>query len=523
MFHGVQGWMRRWRIRTRLFWLGGLGGLAVLLGLGLALWLGQGLTVLSQRVFVSKDVVADILPPPLYLVEMRLVVSQVAEGSLPLAQGRTEVARLRQEYEARATFWREHPPHGLETSLLGAQHRAGLAFMDGVAQLLALPEEQALTQLRAGLPELQRQYAEHRAGVDETVRQATAMALADMAAFEQMVAQSRQGSLLAGGLLLAAVLGLAGLLAATVLEPLRRAVRAVQQVAGGDLAAPVDVAGADELTDLGRALQAMQQELATMVQHVQRDAQQVAVASEQIATGNRELKIRTESQAGAVQETAAIMEELHCTLNASADNARQVCSLTQQASAMASRGGEVVGQVVGTMQGIQDASRRVGDILGVIDGIAFQTNILALNAAVEAARAGEAGKGFAVVASEVRMLAGRSAEAAREIKRLMHDSSERVERGGALVEAAGAAMGDIVRAIQQVNERVVQISDASLQQNAGVAQMGVSIDNLNAATQQNAVMVEQAASATMSLHGQADGLVQSVARFRLQGQGEHAD
>jgi methyl-accepting chemotaxis protein len=244
-------------------------------------------------------------------------------------------------------------------------------------------------------------------------------------------------------------------------------------------------------------------------------SENVATASAQIAQGNQDLSGRTEQQASALQQTAATMDELGSTVRNNADNAAQANQLALGASSVAVKGGAVVGQVVETMKGINDSSRKIADIIGVIDGIAFQTNILALNAAVEAARAGEQGRGFAVVASEVRSLAQRSADAARQIKTLITASVERVDQGTALVGQAGKTMDEIVGAIQRVSDIVGEISSASAEQSSGVAQVGQAITQMDQTTQQNAALVEESASAAMSLQQQAQQLVQAVAVFRL--------
>jgi methyl-accepting chemotaxis protein len=243
------------------------------------------------------------------------------------------------------------------------------------------------------------------------------------------------------------------------------------------------------------------------------------VASAEIAQGNNDLSRRTEEQASALEETAASMEQLSATVKQNADNAKQANQLAMGASTVAVKGGEVVSQVVTTMKGINDSSKKIADIISVIDGIAFQTNILALNAAVEAARAGEQGRGFAVVASEVRSLAGRSADAAKEIKGLITASVERVEQGTALVDEAGATMTEVVTSIRRVTDIMGEISAASSEQSAGVAQVGEAITLMDQATQQNAALVEESAAAAESLKQQAQQLVQAVQVFEL-GDGE---
>jgi methyl-accepting chemotaxis protein-1 (serine sensor receptor) len=321
---------------------------------------------------------------------------------------------------------------------------------------------------------------------------------------------------IAGGLLFAGLFGF------TMVRSITRqlggepgeAAHLAQGVAAGDLSVAIRL-GHGDTTSLMAQLKAMQDSLAGVVSNVRQNSESVATASAQIAQGNNDLSSRTEQQASALEETAASMEQLSSTVKQNADNARQASQLALGASNVAVRGGEVVGQVVSTMKDINTSSKRIADIIGVIDGIAFQTNILALNAAVEAARAGEQGRGFAVVATEVRSLAGRSADAAREIKALIAASVERVEQGTALVDQAGATMSEVVASIQRVTDIVGEISSASAEQSAGVAQVGEAIGQLDQTTQQNAALVEQSAAAAEGLKQQALQLVQAVAVFRL--------
>ena len=294
------------------------------------------------------------------------------------------------------------------------------------------------------------------------------------------------------------------------------ATRIARAVAQGDLSTAIPVRAGDS-DSLLACLHSMQQALTATVAGVRMGSENVSTASSEIAQGNQDLSGRTEQQASALQQTAATMDELGATVRANAENARMASELAAGASCVAARGGAVVGEVVETMKGINDSSRRIADIIGTIDGIAFQTNILALNAAVEAARAGEQGRGFAVVAGEVRSLAQRSADAAREIKSLITASVERVAHGSSLVGRAGATMDEIVTAIQRVNDIVSEISTASSEQSNGVAQVGQAVTELDRGTQQNAALVEQSAAAAESLKLQAQKLVDAVAVFKLAG------
>lgn len=300
-----------------------------------------------------------------------------------------------------------------------------------------------------------------------------------------------------------------------IVASVRRAVQVTDAVAQGDLTQDIRSRGRDEVAQLLGALASMQASLTQVVSTVRNASGSVATASAEIAQGNHDLSTRTESQASALEETAASMEELSSTVRQNADNAEQANQLAQNASSIAAHGGEVVAQVVDTMRGISESSKKVAEIISVIDGIAFQTNLLALNAAVEAARAGEHGRGFAVVAGEVRDLAGRAAEAAKEIKGLITESAGRVDAGTQLANQAGTTMGEMVTSIRRVADIMGEISAASSEQSAGVNQVGEAVSQMDQATQQNAAMVEEMSAAASSLRDQSPELVQAVAVFKI--------
>jgi methyl-accepting chemotaxis protein len=304
----------------------------------------------------------------------------------------------------------------------------------------------------------------------------------------------------------------------TITRPIGEAVEVAEKVAAGDIGSRIEVHSKDETGRLMSALKAMNESLVKIVREVRTGTETISTASGQIAAGNQDLSSRTEQQASSLEQTAASMEELTSTVKQNADNARQANQLAVSASEVAVKGGSVVSQVVDTMGSIDASSKKIVDIIGVIDGIAFQTNILALNAAVEAARAGEQGRGFAVVASEVRSLAQRSAAAAKEIKTLIGDSVEKVEAGSRQVEEAGRTMEEIVGSVRRVTDIMGEITAASQEQTSGIEQINQAITQMDQVTQQNAALVEEASAAAQSLQEQAGSLVQAVSVFKL---GDH--
>ncbi|HEX7465689.1 MAG TPA: methyl-accepting chemotaxis protein [Usitatibacter sp.] len=316
---------------------------------------------------------------------------------------------------------------------------------------------------------------------------------------------------LLGGLAIALVLS------RSIVAPINRARDSARLIASGDLNGAIELSGHDEAAAMLRDLAEMQKRLRDIVDKVRLGAEAVTVTSGQIAAGNADLSSRTEQQASSIEETAASLEELASTVDQNAENAKKADKLAHSASQVADRGGAVVGKVVSTMDDIRKSSRKISEIIGVIDGIAFQTNILALNAAVEAARAGEQGRGFAVVAAEVRSLAQRSAAAAKEIKGLITDSAKTVDSGSRLADEAGATMQEVVESVQRVSEVISQIAVATQEQNAGIGQVNTAVTELDRVTQQNAALVQESAAASESLKEQAARLTQSVAAFKHDG------
>jgi methyl-accepting chemotaxis protein I, serine sensor receptor len=488
----MQKLLANFSIRSRLFFLACLALGAVVLLSSLVMWTGQRLQGTSQQVFDSKDLVADILPPPLYLVGARLTLSRVLEGTMSVEEGVRQAANARKEYQQRFDFWRTAPASDVQASLLGVQHAEGQKLLAAIDAALAVAASKGLPAAATALPEIDAQFKRHEAGVLATVGLATALAERDVAHF---IATKEAVSTLAwwfGGLAGLVVGVLAAALLRSIVTPLAHAVGSLKRVASGDLTADVAVVGRDEVAQLSSAVQQMVEGLNVTVRSVRQNAEFVAAASAEIAQGNQDLSQRTEAQAGTLEEIAATMQQLGGTVRLNAENANQARDVALSASALAGKGGEVMQGVVGRMAAISESSRRMSDIISVIDSIAFQTNILALNAAVEAARAGEQGRGFAVV-----------------------ESGERVEQGDALVAEAGGTMGKIVDSIRRVAEIVSEISVASSEQSTGVVQVGTAVSQMDSAVQQNSALVEESAAAAESLRRQAAQLLDAMAVFRL--------
>ena len=505
-------------IKGSLLCLGGLFLLMLLILVIFARSEEKRLVSSAEAAFVGKDVVADILPPPLYLVEMRLVLSQAVEGTITTEEAIKNHERLVNEYQQRMAFWSKNQPGSILKSLSGRQHQAAEAFMaaarSDVLDKLSKGDKEGA---QANLTKVHALYVNHRAGVDETVVAANKMVSDATTQFED---GARRAPLLLWGFglgIAALMLLITSRFVRPIVRPIELASEFARGVSNGDLTGDMAVSDKVEVARLQSALMDMQGSLQKIVGNVRQAADSIQVASSEVASGNQDLSHRTEQTAASLQQTASAMNDLTTTVNQTADSARTAAQLAGSASTTAERGGAVVSEVVSTMERINHSSRRISDIIGTIDGIAFQTNILALNAAVEAARAGEAGRGFAVVAAEVRNLAQRSAEAAREIKSLIGASVESVDAGTRLVADAGTTMGEIVSAVQRVTDIIGEISAAAGEQSSGIGNVNTSVVQLDQATQQNAALVEESAAAAHSLREQAQKLAEVVSTFRLPG------
>ncbi len=505
-------------LRTVLFTLIALGALtAGLLTIGNHVGARMEEQAVAQTLS-AKDVAADILPPPLYLIELRLVMGMAADGSMPLDQATTEQARLVKEYQERISHWQAHPPYGLETHLLGEQHAQGQKFIAASSKVLAALQTTDNAATKQALVQAHAYYLAHRKAVDETVKLSSAFAKASMDHYDTVTTRFTWVSftlfgLTTLGMILFGRWAIQAIWRTTGGEPADVA-KVVNAVAAGDLSIAIAVKPGDQ-TSIMAATARMCTQLSAVVATIRCSSQALASGSQQIAGSNMDLSVRTEQQAANLEETSSAMEQFNGTVQTTAGTAVQASNLAHSASEVAQHGAEVMGQVVNTMGEISLSSRKIADITSVIDGIAFQTNILALNAAVEAARAGEQGRGFAVVASEVRSLAQRSGAAAKEINALIHSSVDKVEVGAALVTRAGETMNNIVAQVQKVTDLIGEISTATQEQTQGIRLVSASVSQLDSATQQNAAMVEESAAAASNLNELAQELVSQVSTFKL--------
>ena len=477
---------------------------------------------LYQKIVQGKDLIADILPPPEYILESYLVCLQLsstddATDKVALA---TRLKNLYAEYQTRHDFWSKQSLDAtLSDGLLKQAHEPAMAFykiaFDGLIPAVQKNDPAAVA---AAIKQMKPYYDAHRQAVDSIVQLATKRGEADEAA---AASQINQATLMLT-IILCASLGASILIAIQLVRGLLKrlggepdyAAEISRKIADGDLAMPIQLKK-DDRSSLLFAMKTMQQALAELMAQIQGAASAIRAGSAQITDGNFDLSARTEDQASALEQTASAMQQLTSAVRQNVDNANNANQMALSASDIAVKGGVLIDDVVSTMRSISAASHRIVDIIGVIDGIAFQTNILALNAAVEAARAGEQGRGFAVVAAEVRTLAQRSASAAKEIKELIGAATEQVDGGARLVDQTGQTMLQIVESVKNVSDMIASITQSSREQATGIEQINQAILQMDRSTQENAALVEQAAATAGALQDEAGNLSKVTDRFRV--------
>ena len=512
--------LRHWRIGARLFSAFGMVLALLLLVAVVAVWNLNALSDTTHRIthvtWIKSDAASRL--GLIAALNAKRTVEQIVSDPQRRQQLRDQIVASREEFVEAGKTLKELVDHNEAKVLLEKIEQARSVYVQSQARFYELldagdvqgatNELQNVTLVQLGLVSqhcLALAALQHRVAEEDSAK---AQSDADLARWVMIVSG-----------VIAAALGmwLAWMITRSIVHPLSQAVGLAQSVAQGQLGNAIEIVGSDETGDLLQALHNMDQSLVHIVTGVRHGSDAIATATTQIASGNLDLSGRTEEQASALEETSAAMQELSGTVSQNYDSGKQASTLAENAAQVAVRGGEVVAEVVHTMEAINTSSRKIADIIGIIDSIAFQTNILALNAAVEAARAGEQGRGFAVVASEVRALAGRSADAAREIKGLINESVGNVTSGSTQVEKAGSTMDEIVVSVRRVADIMREISEASQDQTVGIAQINQAMQQMDQVTQENAALVEEAAAAAQSLQSQAQSLVQTVSVFRIQG------
>ena len=478
---------------------------------------------LYQRIIQSKDLIADVLPPPEYILESYLLGFQMlmAEDTAEHDKLIEQFTRLKNEYDTRHTFWiKEKLDSELANALLVQAHEPALAFY-AAAQNQLIPAMRARDRAAAlaAMAKMKQAYDQHLLAINRVVALSNQRAEATEASSNERIATATTLLLLILATSLGTAIAGAVCISKSITGPLRDAVNVANAVAAGELQGHIDTDHKDEPGQLLAALNRMKDSLSGTVGRIRLSADTISTVSSEVAAGNMDLSSRTVAQASTLAHTSSALQQLTGTVQQNAGNAQQANLIALKASGFAVDGGQVVGSVIATMASIQESSRRIVDIIGMIDGIAFQTNILALNAAVEAARAGEHGRGFAVVAAEVRSLAQRSAGAAKEIKGLIADTVDKIDAGSGLVDEAGHTMRQIVQSVKQVTTLVSEIATASHEQSHGIDRIHQAIDHMDEATRQNAALVEQASSATSSLQEQAEELKRDVSIFNFSAAG----
>jgi len=467
---------------------------------------------------LAKDLVSDIHPAPVYLIEMRLVLSRVVEGTLTVDRADDEIKRLNKLWHQRIDYWKSVLPPELQGKLLGAQYKAGLAMIKEANELIELIRSGAPTPLFERLKAADKHFFAHEKGINAFAQESSNYANSAVNDAQNSASSSVKWQMTGSGaaVLLLLLIGYwvhRNIFKSLGAEPAQVA-EIANAVANGDLTRHVPVREGDTQSVMA-AMKTMCEELMMIINIVHQSSDSITNSSGEIVSGNVDLASRTEEQASALEQTASSMEEMTATVKQNAENAQTASQLAVAASRSAEQGGAVVARVVRTMDDISASASKITDIISVIDGIAFQTNILALNAAVEAARAGDQGRGFAVVAGEVRGLAQRSAGAAKEIKVLIENSVAQVTHGSELVNEAGKTIDTAVTDVKRVAALMAEITHASEEQSSGIAQVSTAISQMDVTTQQNAAMVNQAAAAAEALLDQTRGLREVVSQFRL--------
>jgi methyl-accepting chemotaxis protein len=476
---------------------------------------------LYQRIADNKDLVADVLPPPLYIVEVELTVHEmlVAESSTAVQAGAKKIRDSRTAFEERRRFWADRlGPGNLRDALLVRAYRPAARYFEMV-------ESQLIPKLLSGdvagakqlvLGPLHALAAEHLEAIDEVSELATANVSAAETSARQTMNESGVRLAWISAVGLALLMVIFAMVGRAVSEPIHKTLQVLESVAAGDLTPRLDIDQRDEMGDVARALNRAVDGMRGALAEVRTSADAVSGASRELAASAQEISSGAQQQAASLEETGASLEELTSTVKQNADNAVRAGELARESRGVAEKGSAIVRSAVGAMSEITAASRKIGDIITTIDEIAFQTNLLALNAAVEAARVGEEGRGFAVVATEVRNLARRSASASKEIKALIGDSVQKVEVGSKHVDQSGQTLEEVVQSVRHVTDIVGEIAAASQEQNAGIQQANTAIGQLDHVTQSNAAQTEELSSTAMALSTQAQQLQQLVGRFRLE-------
>ncbi|HEY8606060.1 MAG TPA: methyl-accepting chemotaxis protein [Noviherbaspirillum sp.] len=498
-----------------------------IMGLFLLICMGVGITMLG-RINQSTDVIANDRLPKIATANALLTeINDIAialrnmmlnEDQADRQKQIDEILSSRQESKAHLQTLERTLKVPKAQDLLKEMAAADEQYQRGQEALLQKIQAAALDDAKAYLAnDLRPVLANYKRLIAEQIKLQTDITTSAATEAAETYASTRNMMLAFGAAILAFAAWIALWITRSIVRPVDEALKIANTVASGDLTSRIEVRTSDEMGNLLQALKAMNESLVSTVATVRTSTDTIATASAQVAAGSQDLSSRTEQQASSLEETASSMEELTSTVRQNADNARQANALANTASSVALKGGEVIAQVVSTMGEINASAGKIADIISVIDGIAFQTNILALNAAVEAARAGEQGRGFAVVASEVRTLAQRSAAAAKEIKALIEDSTAKVETGSALVNNAGTTMSEIVDSVKRVTDIMAEIAAASQEQTSGIEQINGAVTQMDQVTQQNAALVEEAAAASAAMQEQAAKLAQAVAVFRIDG------